>query len=381
MNIPIWPGSSSFVPGMTPFGYYDSDPTFQSDADKVADWSARRLGYPIMDVELQDVNFYAAFEEAVTEFTTQVNMNNASDYIHTVTGAPNTIDFNGRVVSPNLGRSIQMAKEYGSEAGSGGTVDWKKGYVDLAVGQTVYDLDTLWSNVHESGSRIEVKRVFHDFSPAITRYFDPASGTGTGTQQQLSSFGWGNYSPAVSFMVMPLYSDLLSVQAIEMSDKIRRSSFTFEIRNNQLKLFPIPKFPTRVWFEYIVESERLNPLRGGVSGSVVTDLSSIPFNRNEYSNIKHIGVQWIHKYALATTKEMLGLIRGKYSTIPIPGADLTLNGLDLMTQGREDKATLILELTTLLLTMTRKVQLETEAAIAQSLQQQLSKIPLSIYIR
>lgn len=379
MNIPIWPGSSSFTPGKTPFGYYDLDFNFQSDADKVADWCAKRLGYPIMDVELQDVNFYAALEESITEFTTQVNMNNASDYMHTLIGASNTTDLNGRVISANLGRTVQLAKEYGSEAGSGGTIDWKKGYIDLIPNQSVYDLDTLWSDINESGSRIEVKRVFHDFSPAIVRYFDPYVGTGAGTQQLLDSFGWGSYSPAVSFMVMPLYADLLRIQAIEMNDKIRKSNYSFEIRNNQLKIFPIPTFPVKVWFEYIVESDRI--AQTGASGNVVTDLSNIPFNRNQYSSIKDIGVQWIYKFALATAKEMLGLIRSKYSTIPVPGSELTLNGTDLMAQGREDKTSLLTELTTILLAMGRKTQLENEAAMAVSLQQQLSKVPLPIYIK
>lgn len=381
MNIAIWPGSSSFVPGSTPFGYYDLDVRFQSDADRVADWCAKRLGYPILEVELQDVNFYAAFEEAVTEFSTQVNMNNASDYMHTLIGASNTTDLNGKVISPSLNRTIQLAKEYGTEAGSGGTVNWKRGYVDLVPGQTLYDLDTLWADTNESGSKIEVKRVYHDFSPAIVRYFDPYVGTGAGTQQLLDSFGWGSYSPAVSFLVMPLYADLLRIQAIEMNDKIRKSNYSFELRNNQLRLFPIPTYATKLWFEYIVEADRTNPLKGSPSGSVITDLSSIPFNRNEYNTIKDIGVQWIYKYTLAVAKEMLGLIRGKYSTVPIPGSELTLNGTDLIAQGREDKTALITELNTLLLTMGRKTQLENEALIATSIQQQLAKVPLQIYIK
>jgi len=381
MNIAIWPGSSSFAPGNTPFGYYDLDLRFQSDADRVADWCAKRLGYPILEVELQDVNFYAAFEEAVTEFSTQVNMNNAADYMHTLIGASNITDLNGKVIAPSLNRTIQLAKEYGTEAGSGGTVNWKKGYVDLVAGQTLYDLDTLWADVNESGSKIEVKRVYHDFSPAIVRYFDPYVGTGAGTQQLLDSFGWGSYSPAVSFLVMPLYADLLRIQAIEMNDKIRKSNYSFELRNNQLRIFPIPTYTTKLWFEYIVEADRINPLKGNASGSLITDLSSIPFNRNQYNTIKDIGVQWIYKYTLAVTKEMLGLIRGKYSTVPIPGSELTLNGTDLIAQGREDKATLITELNTLLLTMGRKTQLENEALIATSIQQQLAKVPLQIYIK
>ena len=72
-NIPIWPGSSSFAAGQTPFGFYDLDFDFSTDADKVADWCARRLGYPITDIELQDQNFFACFEEAVSEYGNVIN--------------------------------------------------------------------------------------------------------------------------------------------------------------------------------------------------------------------------------------------------------------------------------------------------------------------
>jgi len=391
-NIPIWPGSSSFVAisasyytgstttRPTPFGYYDSDAIFKIEADKVADWCARRLGYPIMDVELQDINFYAAFEEATTEFSTQVNMNNAKDYMLTLIGTSTTNQLSQNPITPNLGRTITMAKGYGSEAGSGGTVDWKKGYVDLVPGTQTYDLDVLWANVSESGKEIEIKRVYHDFTPAIVRYFDPYVGTGAGTQQLLDSFGWGSYSPAVSFLVMPLYADLLRMQAIELNDTIRKSNYSFELRNNKLNLFPIPTAPYKLWFEYIVTEDRNAPVSGSSTGSV-SDLSNVPFDRIQFGSIKDIGVQWIYKYTLALVKEMLGLVRGKYSIVPIPGSETTLNGADLLSQGREDKTTLITELQTLLQSMTRQGQMEQEVAVANALQTQLSKVPLYIYIK
>ena len=391
MNIPIWPGSSSFVSASasyyagstttrpTPFGYYDADATFKTEANKVADWCARKLGYPIMEVELQDINFFAAFEESVTEFSTQVNMSNAKDYMLTLQGTPTSNQLSQRVVTPNLGRTISMAKQYGSEAGSGGDVDYKKGYIELVGGQSEYDLTALWANVNESGSAIEIKRVYHDFTPAIVRYFDPYVGTGAGTQQMLDSFGWGSYSPAVSFMVQPLYADLLRMQAIELNDTIRKSTYSFELRNNKLKLFPTPTYPVSMWFEYVVTADRNNPLKAP-TGSI-SDLSNVPYSRIQFTNIKDIGLQWIYKYTLATAKEMLGLIRGKYTTVPIPGADITLNGVDLISQGREDKVALILELNTLLTSMTRQGQMEQETAIATSLSTQLSKVPLYIYIK
>jgi hypothetical protein len=391
MNIPIWPGSSSFTTlsasyytgsstiRPTPFGYYDGDTTFKSEADKVSDWCARRLGYPIMEVELQDINFFAAFEEAVTEFSTLVNMYNAKDHMLTLIGTSTSNALSQRALSPNMGRTIELAKSYGNEVGSGGNVDWKKGYIDLVPGSQSYDLDALWANVSESGNAIEMKRIFHDLTPAIARYFDPYVGTGAGTQQLLDSFGWGSYSPAVSFLVMPIYADLLRMQAIELNDTIRKSSYSFELRNNKLNIYPIPTYNTKLWFEYVVTNDRNNPLQTP-TGSV-SDLSNVPFGRIQFTNIKDIGVQWIYKYTLALSKEMLGLIRGKYSSVPIPGAETTLNGTDLIAQGREDKTNLTTELKELLQSMTRQGQFEQEAIVADSMQKQLSKVPLMIYIK
>ncbi len=393
MNIEYWPGSSSFTTlsasyytgsttvRPTPFGYYDGDATFKSEADNVADWCAKRLGYPILDVELRDINFFAAFEEAVTEFSTQVNMYNAKDYMLTLIGTSTNTNLSSQTITPNLGRMIDLAKGYGSEAGSGGDTDWKKGYIDLIPGSQSYDMQDLWANIHESGSRIEIKRVFHEFSPAITRYFDPYVGTGAGTQQMLDSFGWGSFSPAVSFLVMPLYADLLRIQAIEMNDMIRKSNYSFEIRNNKINIFPLPTYYMKMWFEYVVVSERNNPIKNQIASGSVSDLSNVPFNRIQFTNIKDIGVQWIYKYTLSTCKEMLGLIRGKYSTVPIPGAEATLNGADLVSQGREDKLALITDLKELLLSMGRQGQMEQETAIATALQSTLNKVPLYIYIK
>ncbi len=381
MNIPIWPGSSSFSPGKTPFGYYDYDSQFQLSVDRVADWCAKRLGYPIMEVELQDLNFYTAFEEAITEFATQVNMSNAKDNMHMLIGSSTSNELSGRVIKPNMGRAIELAKMYGSEAGSGGNVDWKKGYIELQPGIQNYDLNTLWANPQESSASIEIKRIYHDFTPAIVRYFDPYVGTGAGTQQLLDSFGWGSYSPSVSFLIMPIYADLLRMQAIELNDTIRKSSFTFELRNNKLRIFPIPSTRINLWFDYIKVADRNNPLTDAYPTGSVSDLSNIPYNRIPYGNIKDIGVQWIYKYTLAICKEMLGLIRSKYSSVPIPGAETTLNGADLVAQGREDKTNLVTELKELLQGLTRQGQTEQEAAVATSLQQQLNKVPLSIYIK
>ena len=392
-SIPIWPGSSSFVtvsasfyntPSTgsrpTPFGYYDGDSVFKIEADKVSDWCARSMGYPIMDVELQDLNLWAAFEEATTKFSTMVNMYNAKDYILTLQGTPDDNELSQREITTNLGRVIEMSKTYGSEFGSGGDTDWKRGYIEASNASQSYDLDSLWAAVSESGNRIEIKRVFHNPPPAITRYFNPMTDAGGGANNSVDGFGW-NYSPEASFMVMPIYADLLRMQAIEIQDNVRRSAYSFEIQNNKLTLFPIPdkSEPFNVYFDYVVTNERNNPIKTP-SGSI-SDLSNVPYSRIQFAKIKDIGVQWIYEYTAATSKEMLGVIRSKYTTIPVPGSEATLNGTDLMQQGREDKLNLITELKELLLSMGRQGQMESEALIATSMQQQLAKVPNKIYIK
>lgn len=392
MNIPIWPGSSSFAtvsasfyntPSTgsrpTPFGYYDGDSVFKIEADKVADYCARSVGYPIMEVELQDLNFWAAFEESTTKFTTMVNMYNAKDYILTLQGTSKNTNLSGRNIQTNLGRVIEMAKTYGTEAGSGGNVDWKRGNIQTNITSQSYDLDTLWADVSESGKRIEIKRIFHNEDPAIVRYFDPQTDTGRGTQTMLEGFGWGSYSPAVSFLVMPMYADLLRMQAIELNDQIRKSSYTFEIQNNKVQLFPIPESPFTLYFDYVIVDDRNNPINTP-TGSI-SDLSNVPYDRIQFNEINDIGVQWIYEYTLAVSKEMLGLVRSKYTTVPIPGSEATLNGTDLIAQGRETKTQLLTDLKELLLSMGRETTMQAEATIATALQQQLAKVPNKIYIK
>ena len=384
-NIPIWPGSSSFSSSdKTPFALYDADTTFVSDTDKTSDWCAKRLGYPLTDIELQDINFYACFEEAVSEYGAQINTYNIRDNMLNLYGASTGSNLSGKRVSPGLGGLIALADEYGVEAGVGGNVTYYTGSVAMSANQQIYDLSDASSVTLESGTagvdQIEVKRIFHEAPPAIVKYFDPFVGTGLGSQNMLEGFGWGQYSPGVSFMMMPMNADLLRMQAIEFNDQIRKSAYTFELVNDRIKFFPIPNGSnfTKVYFEYIKKADRSDPLKGDVN--TVSDFSNIPYEDITYTYINAVGKQWIRRYTLALCKEMLGYIRGKYSSLPIPNADVTLNGSDLISAGATEKEGLITELKETLDTMSRQAQLERKQAEADSLQQQMNKIPLKIYI-
>ena len=382
---PIWAGSRSFSSGNTPYGFYDSDTEFSGSGnhsvDRFADWAARRLGYPIMSVELQSGSFYACYEESVTEYSAQVNQFNIKDNLLHLTGQATGSNVTHKRVTPTMGRSVFLSKQYGTEAGVGGNVDWKKGSVAVTSGSQEYDLNSLFVDGSESGS-IEVKRVYYDATPAMQRFFDPYATTGYGTINMVSGFGFGNFSPAVSFTLMPLFEDLLRVQAIEMNDSIRKSAYSFTLVNNKLRIFPDPEEDRTVYFDYVVTSDRDNPLQTEYSGSadVVSDFSNVPYNNMEFKYINDVGKQWIKKYGLALCKELLGIIRSKYGSIPIPNSETTLDGDTLRSEAAAEKETLITQLREMLEQTSRKALLEADKDEAEFLQEKLQKVPYPIYI-
>ena len=378
----IWPGSGSAVSGNTPFGLYDTDSTFQSDAPKFANWSAKRLGYPITAVELQDSQFYTCFEESITEYSSQVNQFNIRENLLSLRGQATGSNVTHKRITPNLADAIRISEQYGSEAGVGGTIDFKSGSISVNSGSQVYDLNTLYADVSESGQAIEVRRVYYEASPAVQRYFDPYAGTGAGSYNMLDGFGWGGMTPAVQFMMMPIYADILRIQAIEFNDQMRKSAHTFELRNNKIRIFPKPTSTYKLWFEYVLKSDRDDPTQTayGETSNTVSDFSNVPYNNMEYQFINDVGKQWIRKYGLALSKELLGMVRSKYGSIPIPNAETTLDGDTLRGEASAEKEALITQLRENLEASSRKLMLEADSEEATRLQEKLQKVPLPIYI-
>ena len=380
---PIWPGSGSAVSGTTPFGLYDTDSEFQTEAPQFATWCARRLGYPIMDIELQDTQFYACLEESVSEYGAQVNQFNIRDNLFHLKGKSTSSNFTHRRVKPTLGENIFISEEYGSEALVGGTTEVKRTAVTVNSGSQTYDLNSLVADVSESGAAIEVKRVHYEARPAVTRYFDPYASTGFGTYNMLDGFGFGSYSPAITFVLQPIYADLLRIQAIEFNDQIRKSAYSFEIRNNQLRVFPIPTESGSLWIEYVKTSDRDNPLKTRHSGSnddsVVSDFSNVNYDFMVYSNINDVGKQWIRKYGFALSKELLGIVRSKYGTIPIPNSEVSLDGDTLRAEATAEKEQLIEQLRENLEQTSRKALMEAQRDESDFQQETLRKVPYPIY--
>ena len=375
-----YPGSSSFFPGMTPFEIYDNDYHFSNDAPKVALWCVRRLGYPIIDVELIDEQLYACFEEATSEYSAQVNQFNIRNNLPQLMGQGTGSNYTGKLVEGSfLNQTIRLSDTYGTVAGVGGNTDIKKGWVDTTAYTQSYDLKALWGEVSESGKRIEVTKVYFEPKPALARFFDPYAVSGMGTLNITQEFGFSSFSTATQFVLMPFYEDLLRVQAIEFNDQIRKSAHTFNITNGNLQIFPYPSYDNRIYFEYYVRDEfDTNSL--GIRDGVISDYSNIKYDFTPYQRINDVGRQWIRKYTLALCKELLGAIREKYNTIPIPGGETTLDGAQLRAEATTEKENLITILRENLDEVSRKKIFENKAAEAQQQMEMLQKAPLAIYV-
>lgn len=375
----IYPGSSSFSVGDTPFGTYDSDSEFVTDAPKIANWCAKRLGYPVQNVELVDENLFACFEEATAEYASQVNQFNIRNNLDTLKGNPTGTNYSGKLVQgSNLPDLVAISDAYGTLAGVGGNTDIKTGSIDLVSGQQRYDLDTLFADVSESSNRIDVVKVFHEATPAVNRFFDPYSVSGQGTLNLIDEFGFGSFSPAAQFVLMPIFEDMLRIQAIEFNDQFRKSAHSFNIVNNKLQIFPIPTSNGKLWFEYFVRDEFIQNSTN-VKSDVVSDYSNIGYDFIPYTTINDVGKQWIRKYTLALAKELLGAIREKYSSVPIPGSEISLDGAALRAEAQTEKDALIEQLRENLEELSRKNQFEIRNNESNYQQEMLRKVPLTIY--
>ena len=376
----VYDGSAGSISGSTPFGTYDLDSNYQTDGPKVADWCAKRIGYPIVDIELQDANFFACFEEAVTEYSSQVNRFNIKENLLSLRGNSTSSNFTHKHFNPNLSDVVGISKAYGTEAGVGGDINLYSGSISIVTSSQVYDLTDSSVTSYESGTpgtdTIEVRRVFYEASPAMTRFFDPHIGSGLGSQQMLTQFGWGNYSPAINYLLMPMYDDLLRVQAIEFNDQIRKSAYSFHIQNNKLRIFPKPDDNYTLFFQYIKTSDRSTI----TTGTTVSDFSNAGYDNMGYTAINDPGKQWIKKYTLALVKELLGSIRGKYASMPIPNGEVSLDGDTLRSEGAAERDALISELREDLEAASKRQLMERQNDIANFQQETMNKMPYGIYI-
>jgi hypothetical protein len=405
-NIPVWPGSSSFAqvsasyynnniwPPPTPFGFYDNDSQFQTDANKVANFCALHLGYPIENVELQDINFWAGFEEAVTIYGNELYAFQTRDNYLSLEGASDRIDVNDSIFTPTMATVVRLSQQYGEEAGAGGNVTWYKGRLTLVPGQQRYDLSA-WAEEEGIVGGIEIKNVWYQPPPAINQLYSTALMTGQGglggvPPAGVYGFGYGY----ANYLMMPTSFTMQNIQAIEMNNTVTLSNYSFNIVNNILSVFPVPGtgfaggdfdggedlwYGEYLVFDFIKIQDRIDASFANGTNKI-TNVGNAPYVNPIYANISSIGRSWIFEYTLAKSKEMLGLVRNKYSQIPIPGAEVTLNGTELTSAAATEKEALITRLREYFNETSRQSLLERRAAESVARVAEINQVPMTIFI-
>jgi len=390
----VWNGTSNFSANLTPFGYYDGDVSFINDADRVAKYVAFNLGYPFQAVELQPIHIYTCLEDSVNAYAAEIYNYKIRDNYSSFEGNKiGTVDVNNQVPRQSLQNLIRLSQAYGTEAGVGGKTPYYSGSLDIVPQQSIYNLKE-WAVASASlstGDSISIRKILHQNRPAVTRFLDPLGGTGLGVTNLLDSFGFGEYAPAINYMLLPLSLDILRIQTFELNDQVRRSQYSFELIDNVLRISPIPVNPTTLWFHYTKDSEAnsaFDVVSGSVytvnsgSNAVVTNPSQVPYAPIVYSDINMQGKQWIREYTLASCKIMLGNIRGKYSDgySMADGSKSQLNAQDLFTQGQQTKIDLMTQLREMLEATSKRSQIENQALIAESTKNIFNNIPIPMYI-
>jgi len=391
MNIPIYDGNPLWNPSALPFGFYNQYHDFQVDCIKVAEFVTTRLGYPLVDIELQSGSIFTAFEEAITVYGNELWSYLTRDNLLTLEGfrVEDFVFLNDSIVTPNLETVIRMSEQYGAEAGTGGNVPWYTGHVPLTSSVQDYDLKA-WAKEQGITGSIQIQRVFYQEPiPASARYLDPYDGFGFGGVAAAGITDLGGFGGGTGYLMMPLNYDMQVIQAIEMNEMVRMSNYSFEMHNNVLRVFPIPgsyghdteggTYCGDMWFEYMKVNDKISGSVDPACGKV-SNVSNIPYTNPNYDLINSIGRQWIFEYTLALCKEILGYVRGKYSTIPIPNANMTLNQADLLAAATAEKTALLERLRAYFDETSRAALLARRANEKESRDKELEGVPTFIYI-
>lgn len=441
-----WDGEVSSPIGKTPFGFFDTDAEFVSFAPRAADWAARRLGYPVVDIEMIDMQFYACLEESVSEYSAQINQFSIKQNMYSLKGTSTSVNLTTSILQTQpLPFYLKLSEAYGAEVGAGGNVDWRKASLKVKSGVQTYDLQGLFNQYYidpKTGEkkleRIEVKRIWHNPPPALNRIYDPMSNSGMSHSNLLNEFNWGGMSPiGTQFLLRPVNEDLMRLQAIEFNEMVRKSAYGFEIINNKLTILPVPQKDFTLWFDYVYKRERdiaavqgyvdadefntmpktqtqvseettqqvvstetTSGLNDGTPKSInddtesdvfpkrpyegsqtsVTDVSNVPYQFHSFSTINDVGKRWIMKYYLSLCKELLGAVRAKYQSIPIPGGETSLDGDALRSEAQQEKEQLVTELREDLEVTSRSTTSEQLNQVSDNLQENLRKVPNFLYI-
>ncbi len=382
--LPLWDETQSTVSGSTAYGYFDADVQFCTDAQKFAKLSGRKLGYPVVDIQLVSSQFYTAYETAVMQYSSIINQFNIKQNLLSIQGSAidnssGSVNLTHKPINQSFSRVLKLSQAYADQVNIGSNIELRHGYFTVTSSKQVYDLKEYRDEYHPN-KHLQIVRVFHYPLPASHKIFDPY--TGNDIYRLVQGFGFGNMAMSTQYTMMPLFADLLRMQSIQISDDIRRSYYGFSIQGgDKIRIFPIPDKSFKVHFSYILKQDRdaFMPQYYDDNLDYVTDPSNAPFQYMQYRKINSVGKSWIINFAHAIVKGMLGNIRGKYNSIPLPDGQISMDGDSLKSQSSDQQDRLITQLNEYLQTASRKTLAQNKRQQAQDLKSQLSAIPMYIY--
>ena len=380
-------------------GAYTASAGFLTGAATQVAYTYKKLGGDILDLEITSGSVYANYEEAVLEYSYIVNLHQAKNALGSALGAA-TASFNHQgAVTTGTGSATKYPKfrfdyafrlgdTFSTEAVVGGTEPVYSASFDKVNDQQNYDLQTIIKSQSDNSSsypfygkvgtnRIKIRQIYYITPRQMWRFYGYYGGLNVVGDMHT----YGQYADDSSFNVIPAWQN--KIQAVQYEDHLytRTSHYSYEIIDNQLKLYPTPNSvsPDKFWVRFTIDSGPFDDDGGGESG--VNNMNTLPFENLPYENINSIGKQWIRRFCLALTKETLGQVRGKFGgAIPIPGETVTLNASDLLTQAKEEQNALRDELKTQLDEMTYPKLVEADKGKIDNSAGILEKVPLKIFV-
>ena len=386
----------------TPFGIFDTEKDFQMDADSMVTFVKRKLGDDILSVELTNKQIWMSFEEAALEYSRIVNEYQAKSQLGNLLGNSLNVPSNddeeydggpqgaeGTFPRETLEYLMRKAEPYASHAAVGGSYNVYSGSIELVNGQQDYDIYETMKLVDPSDGveklatavfpdqKLRIFEVLHYSPQAAYRFFDTTSAI----NYLNNEFAFESFTPETVFYVLPVFEDLLRAQQMDVSNRVRRSNYSYELIGTKLRIFPKPTTQgetKNLFIRFGKATDGLAPDIADSSIEGVSGLHNLPWNNISYAGINSIGRQWIRQYTFALSKEVLGLVRSKFGSIPIPNGDLQLNGGDLLSQAQSEKEKLMTNLKEMLDSMTYDKLLEGQAAEVGNMQTILKAVPIPL---
>lgn len=396
---------------------YIGQAAFLSGAAAQVNFMYLRMAGNILDIELKPKNVYEAYCSAVLKYSEIINSHHASnvlsDFLGTATGTFDHLgEFkSGDILSASLSGtnpalvyprftfsySARIADGFAEASGlAGSKTHFSASFIPNGNDQE-YDLQEIVRDLatasgsnekfvddynNATNKRINIERVYYVSPTNFWRFYGYYGG--------LSVVGnlntYGQYSDDSTFELVPAWQNKLQALAFETNLYTRASHYSYEVKNNKLKLFPPPtEFASnstfrKIWFEFTFSSDPFDDPNDELGVKGVNNFSTLPFTNINFCNINSMGKDWIRWYALALAKESLAYVRGKFTTLPIPGNEVTLNWNELLTRSKEEQEGLITSLKELLDTLTYQRLVEVDAEMADNSNRIQEKIPTAIFV-